>query len=249
MERYYENDIGEFSRSKRNASLYKEIYDDFDNLEDLPVSNNTNEIDISNLKSLIGNDLPDSKKEDKELEIREIDNQRENDEDRIYDINTLLEKAKEENAKIKKDVIIDRSIPNYLAKLDSDILTKEIISNYDGEEDDDTPIIKETDLVTSSSISVSMNTASLSLDILSDLKPSGNTMVTDPIIEDEDKKIKEFYSGKFEFNNADFESDESDNDFDDLKSNHTFLKILLIIIGLSLLITGTYFVLKMYVLT
>lgn len=245
MDRYYEKDISEFSRSKKNASLYKEIYDNFDDLEDLPVSNNTNEIDLDNLKSLLSDKTQKVVKIEEDYDVRETDVK---SEDRIYDINTLLENAKKENAKIKKEVINDRSIPNYLAELDSDTLTKEIINSYDGEEDDDTPIVREKESLTSSSISISMNTASLSLDILSDLKPSGNTMVTDPIVEESEKEIKEFYSGKFEFNSEDFDTEEEDNDFDDLKGNYTVLKVFLLIVGLSLLVVGVYFVLKMYVL-
>lgn len=245
MDRYYENDISEFSRSKKNASLYKEIYDNFDDLEDLPVSDNTNEIDLDNLKNLLSDRTQKVVKIEEDYDIRETSVK---NEERIYDINTLLENAKKENAKIKKEVINERNIPNYLAELDSDSFTKEIINNYDGEEDDDTPIVREKESLTSSSISISMNTASLSLDILSDLKPSGNTMVTDPIVEEEEKEIKEFYSGKFEFNSEDFDVEEEDNDFDDLKGSYTALKVFLLIVGLSLLVVGVYFVLKMYVL-
>ena len=54
MNKYQEFDIEEFQRSKKNANLYKEVYGNYDDFDDLPIPENTNEIDIENLKSLVG---------------------------------------------------------------------------------------------------------------------------------------------------------------------------------------------------
>lgn len=249
MEKYHEVDIEEFQRSKKNANLYKEVYGKYGDFEDLPIPENTNEIDIENLKSLVGSRNSRRKEfvdnQDLEEEIIELPK-----EEKVYDINTLLEKAKEENAKIKKEIPINRNVPNYLANLESDKNTKDIILKYDGDYDDDMPIVKEITYSTSE-IDLdnnSINTSTLSLDILSDLKPTGNTMVSEPIKEELENE-KEFFDDKINFSKEDFddsEEDEEDDEFFDEEKDHTFLKVLLIIIGLASIFTAMFFIIKEY---
>ena len=45
MERYDEVDINDYQRSKKNATLYKEIYGNYSDLEDLTIPENNNEIE------------------------------------------------------------------------------------------------------------------------------------------------------------------------------------------------------------
>jgi len=251
MEKYKQFDIEDFQRCKKNATLYKEVYGNYGDFEDLPVSDNTNEIDIENLKSLVGSRVSRRKEQ-----LEEIDVEDESivmpEEDKIYDINALLEKAKEENAKIKKETPINKSVPNYLASLESDKNTKEIILKYDGDNDDDLPIVKEIKYSTSEIHfdGNNVNTSSLSLDILSDLKPNGNTNVSEPIkFEDlDEEEEKEFYSGKLEFSKADFETNkvEDDEELFYEEKDYTFLKVMLIIIGLASIFTAAYFILREY---
>jgi len=241
MERYEEVDIDNYQRSKKNAGLYKEIYGNYADFEDLPISENTNEIDIENFKSIVGSRVDRKKEliEDNLVILDEKETEEEaKDEEKVYDINELLEKAKIENAKIKKEVVVSKNVPNYLANLESDKATKEIISKYDNN-DDDLPIVKTTEYNTNI---INVGTANLSLDILSDLKPSGDTFVSEPINEELEKEEKEFYSGKLEFNESDFSQEEDEEDFYE-ENNHSFLKIVLIIVGVSCLITATYFIL------
>lgn len=248
MDKYQDIDIDEFQRSKKNANLYKEVYGNYGDFEDLPISENVNEIDIENFKSLIGTrnfkrkeqlEVVDS---DKEKNIEIIDKV-----ERVHDINTLLEKAKEENAKIKKE-IPNRNVPNYLANLESDKNTKEIILKYDGDNDDDLPLVSSVQYATSE-IDIDnskINTASLSLDILSDLKPSGNTFISEPVseeIKEESIEEKEFFDNKKSFTKEDF--DEEDEDF--IGDNGiTFGKVLLIILGLASIFTAAFFIIKEY---
>lgn len=242
MDKYNNTDIENFSRSKKNAFLYKEIYGNYSELENLPIDEHSNEMEISNLDSL----LPKrSNKKIQELESSEEENLRINydvkkeDKTKVYDINTLLEKAKEENAKIKKEELpSNKAIPNYLANLESDKQTLDLISKHEIASDDDTPIVHEIKNISKE------NTKSLSLDILSDLKPTGDTQVTDPIKEEEIEK--EFFSGKLKFSQEDFNKEDEEEFFIEEKSNYTFLKIILIVIGLSSLFTATYFILKEY---
>lgn len=241
MERYEEVDINDFQRSKKNATLYKEIYGNYSPLEDLPIPDNASEIEVDSLSSIVESRIS-KRKEEVENQSYEVENIKTlEEEEKVYDINELLEKAKEENAKVKKEVQINKNIPNYLASLESDKNTKEIILKYDGSDDDDMPIVKETSLVEEENKS----NQTLSLDILSDLKPSGDTLVSKPMLE-EDIKDKEFFSTELKFNKEDFSSEEEDDDFFEIKNNHTFLKVLLIIIGISILLTCVYFVLKEY---
>jgi len=246
MGKYHDVDIEEFQRSKKNAKLYKEVYGNYDDLEDLPITENINEINLENLKSLVESRA--STKIESE-DNNDFDGSLENEilkEEKSYDINELLEKAKEENSKIKKDISINRNIPNYLASLESDKSTVDIISKYDGNIDDDLPIVKEVIFSASKTNTQNNDESNLSLEILTDLKPTGNTIVSEPIVSgiDNTKEEKEFFSGKVDFSNKDFDMD---NDmFEDDKGSYSFIKILLFIIGISLLLTAVFFIVKEY---
>ena len=248
MERYDEVDINDYQRSKKNATLYKEIYGNYSDLEDLPIPENTNEIEIDSLNSIVGSRVSKRKEEVKnqDYELEDLEDNHE-DSEKVYDINELLEKAKVENAKVKKEVTVNKNIPNYLANLESDKSTKDIISKYDGNDDDDMPIVKE--VVTEEEVNDKKGDSTLSLDILSDLKPSGNTLVSEPMITEEDIKEnqdKEFFSSELKFDKKDFAKGDDDEEFFEEENNHTFLKVILIIIGLSSLFTAIYFILKEY---
>lgn len=259
MDRYETTSDEHLTRSEKNASLYKEIYGNYDSFENLPIDEHSNEMEISNLDSVI------SKRSTRVMAKEEPQEENLNinydmpKEEKVYDINTLLEKAKEENAKIKKEELkITKNIPNYLANLESDKKTLDLITKYEKDIDEDMPIVHDVTTLTKEITIDKETTSSLSLDILSDLKPTGDTIITEPLKEKtakieletdaykEEKEIeKEFYSGKMKFTKEDFASDD-DEDFLDKKNNHTFLKIILIVIGLSSLFTATYFILKEY---
>lgn len=248
MERYDEVDINDYQRSKKNATLYKEIYGNYSDLEDLPIPENTNEIEIDSLNSIVGSRVSKRKEEVKnqDYELEDLEDNHE-DSEKVYDINELLEKAKVENAKVKKEVTVNKKMPNYLANLESDKSTKDIISKYDGNDDDDMPIIKE--VVIEEEVNDKKGDSTLSLDILSDLKPSGNTLVSEPMITEEDieeNQDKEFFSSELKFDKKDFAKGDDDEEFFEEENNHTFLKVILIIIGLSSLFTAIYFILKEY---
>lgn len=248
MERYDEVDINDYQRSKKNATLYKEIYGNYSDLEDLPIPENTNEIEIDSLNSIVGSRVSKRKEEVKnqDYELEDLEDNHE-DSEKVYDINELLEKAKVENAKVKKEETVNKNMPNYLANLESDKSTKDIISKYDGNDDDDMPIVKE--VVIEEEVNDKKGDSTLSLDILSDLKPSGNTLVSEPMITEEDIKEdqdKEFFSSELKFDKKDFAKGDDDEEFFEEENNHTFLKVILIIIGLSSLFTAIYFILKEY---
>ena len=229
MEKYYKENPEYYKRSKRNESLYKNVYKDMNSIENLPIPDNSNEIDIDGLKKIISS-RDESLSEDTSKE----------DKRRVYDINVLLETAKNEVNK-SNEVEGKRLInANFLTDLED-----AHISDNNTNKDED--IAKEVENKKEENIS----TDSLPLDILVDLKGSDNTIVTDPIVKDEVtmiKKIKEgetFYSGSFNFSKKDF-ADEEEDFFDE--KPHSGLKIFFLIIGFILLAGVIYLAVTKYIL-
>ena len=252
MERYNELDIEDYQRTKKNATLYEEVYGDYDNFENLPLEDNINEINIENLKSLMGTRTSRLKEKIEQEEI-EIQDEEKKDEvrEKVHDINALIERARQENAKIKIEEPINKNIPNYLANLESDKNTKEIILKYNGNEDEDMPIVKKDNYLTVTNTN-NLNTSTLSLSILSDLKPNGDTQVSEPMSRGiiQKKEEEDFYSKSLEFTKEDFEEEfeeeEDEEDFYDNKRSHPILKAFLIIFSIALVITITYFIVRQY---
>lgn len=92
------------TRSSRNARLYREVYGKYNDLDNLPLEDNTNEIDMESLRELVLNST--TKKETREIKenLNILEQRKRNiDEQKIYDINKILEKAKYENKKLKGD--------------------------------------------------------------------------------------------------------------------------------------------------
>ena len=244
MEKYYTKDLSSFERTKKNQDLYKDISKEISDLENLPVPDNSNEIDLNGLKQIIYS--RDEYRKNKELHNIEEPKQEEpaKRETRIYDINVLLENAKNEINR-SSEVTNDKKInQNFLTNLEEEKIAfeKEVLPEND-------------DAIEVSNMEISKDEAngdSLPLDILMDLKGNDNTIVTDPIVKDEVtmiKKIKDgetFYSGSFNFTKKDF--DEEDDEPLLEENDHTGLKITLIILGILLLGVAIYFILTKYVL-
>lgn len=245
MEKYYEDDLSNFTRSKRNENLYKNVYKETSDLENLPVPDNSNEIDMNGLKEIISS--REEYKKNKELERTmnfsksEVETTKEN-EKKVYDINVLLENAKNE---------INRTTAQRERMVNNNFLTSLEDANIPPSDD-------------AMEISIPMNSDkfsdgdSLPLDILADLKGDENTIVTDPIIKDEItmiNKMKEgetFYSGSFNFSKKDFDDDDDEDDDEDndflKKKSHGNLKIVFLIFGLLLLAGAICLMLIKYVL-
>ena len=102
MEKYYERDVLSTGRSKKNESLYEQIQslDSYTNIEGVESIESNNEIDISRVKKMINN--RENYKKERELRslLNEKDDQVEEktvafEEEKNYDINDLLNKAKD----------------------------------------------------------------------------------------------------------------------------------------------------------
>ena len=240
MEKYYKEDLSTFERSKKNQELYKDISKEISELENLPIPDNSNEIDLDGLKQIISS--RDEYRKSKELERTFTSNkplvEDKKEESRIYDINVLLENAKNEVS--RGSSVINKKIINttFLADLEEASIPK-----TDDAMEVSMPLIDKKDKISS--------TDSLPLDILVDLKGNDNTIVTDPIVKEEVtmiKKIKDgetFYSGSFNFSKKDF--DDEDEEFIEEES-HRGLKIFFLVLGVLILLIAVYLILTRYVL-
>ena len=243
------------TRSSKNKELYKQIYNAYDEFENLIVPSNAREINPSELKKEITSRQEYRKKKDidditnngsktnnsvirKEKILEEEEQALE-----IYDINELLNKA---TSSSKGPELIQPSLANddYLKKLKLDSRKTNIEQVKEMYDD-----IKEESLEEDEAL---MKTANLSLEILSDLKgDNGKTVVSAPIKNEElpdDDDSQDFYSNTYKFSKKDFEGkkdeklketlDEDEEDDEDDESDEGngkfFFKILMLIFGLLL---------------
>lgn len=297
VSKYYnnelQNDTTSFStRSGRNARLYREVYGKYGEFDNLPLEDNTDEIDMDRLRELLSNsqkkqEPPRSLEDTGFLEKRK----RQIDEQKVYDINKILEKAKYENNKLKDTTSMPKVNRQILSTLQSNELSlKEIQEkceqyqrrNADEEEKPDqlsmtrelkyqNLLSKKVDEEEDANVleDTSLKDEDLSLDLFSDLKPTGNTIVTKPIREEEEshtspikndfhsddtrdidiikpnqkKEESDFFTSSYEFSKKDFTPDD---DFEDLKDKGGLLKIIflvlaiIIFIGVIVYFVGTY---------
>ncbi len=243
MEKYYKENPEYYKRSKRNEALYRDITRDMNDLDNLPIPDNSNEIDIDGLKQIISSRDEYRKAKDMGRTVtreRVVEEPKE-DKRRVYDINVLLETAKNEvnkNNEVEGKKLINA---NFLTDLDdANVPSNDLVEVSEVTSENE----KEKEV---------SNTDSLPLDILVDLKGTDNTVVTDPIVKDEVtmiEKIKDgetFYSGSFNFTKKDFADEEDDDNLFEEKS-HTGLKLFFLIIGLVLLTAVIYLAITKYVL-
>lgn len=206
--KYYMNDIetktspAQTTRSSRNAKLYKQVYGKYEDSDNLPIEDNTNEIDMEKLRELVLNN--NSNKEDNQvkenLNILE-QKKRQIDEQKLYDINKILEKAKYENNKLKEPVTTTtKSRRELLNTLESTELSLEEINEakrkyqeqinknqHNSSKEEELSMTRELKYKNLQSEKESIikkeliDTNSLSLDLFEELKPTGNTIITKPI--------------------------------------------------------------------
>lgn len=240
----YKNNSEIPKRSDKNKELYKQIYNAYDEFENLVVPSNVKEIDLSSLKKEITtrdeyrkvkdySDITNNKVVRKEIVIEE-----QKKENEIYDINELLNKAVKDKKQEESAPTI--STDSYLKKLRLD----DTRTNLDVVKDMYEDIKKETEEENESLL----RTANLSLEILSDLKgDNDNTMIEAPIKEEFlPEENNQFYSNEYKFSKKDFEdkSDDSknieDDFYDDELSNggsgKFFFKILMLIFGIAMVV-------------
>lgn len=224
MDKYNDSNIDNIpKRSVKYQELYKQIYNAYDEFENLVVPSNAKEIDFSNLKREISSRDEYKKIKDygditnNKIIRKEMVQEEQKKENEIYDINVLIKNAVSNN---KEDSIsVSNETENYLKKLKLDDIDIK-------EEPED--IIVDEEL---------MKTANLSLEILSDLKGDNeNTVVDAPIVDDDTIEESQFYSGKYKFSDKDFDGIDSNSDDEEEEDGRPgfgfFFKILLGVFGL-----------------
>lgn len=191
-------------RSDKNKELYRQIYNAYDEFENLVVPSNAKEIDLAGLKKEISSRDEYKKVKDyseitnNKIIRKEIVQEEQKKENEIYDINELLNKAVKENHK-EEEFVPTMSSESYLKRLKLD----DTRTNLDMVKEMYDDIKKETEEESEELL----RTANLSLDLLSDLRgDNDDTMIQAPIKDEflfaDDKR---FYSKEFKFSKKDFE--------------------------------------------
>ena len=266
MNKYYSEEELVGTRYHRNEELYKEIskneIDNYDIKSNATViGDNKNEIDVEKIKKILDtkyNNAP--QRQSIRLEQEEVVEE-EKEPTKEYDINVIIEKAKEgkqenyEEERLKK---IHNTQFDILKNLD-------VAKKEDNDDEDIDENLKS--LINTIALNEHKNESTDPLDMFSDLKGSGNTEVLEGLKEDVDteiekiveqeeeknktsnfdtKMINSFYTSSNALKSNDFE--ELDEDFrKSVESNSVVVKILIALIivvflvGIGLLIKAIYF--------
>ena len=246
MDKYKDINLDDVpKRSDKNKELYRQIYNAYDEFENLVVPSNSKEIDLSGLKKEITSRDEYKKVKDysditnNKIVRKEIVQEEQRQENQIYDINELLNKAVKDNKK-QEESVPTMSTDSYLKKLKLD----EVRTNLDEVKEMYEDIKKETEEENEELL----KTANLSLEILSDLKgDDDNTMIEAPIKDEYlPEEDNQFYSNKYKFSKKDFEDKDSDIEnedeediYDDEESSDNgkfFFKILLLVFGIAIVV-------------
>ena len=234
MEKYHSNVSSSGRRSVRNESLYKDMYEntEYSNIEKVATMEKTNEISLEQIKELL------KEREDKKnystvkKEVPRV--YQDPTEDRSYDIRDILVKAKDEHVDDNKN----RSLKNTQYNILKNINIKEKLDEYDQSELEKTLV--------NTSVLKNIDDNELSLDMLSDLKSTGNTIVEKTNVGDLLKEVQEakdkyqpheddgldksFYTSSLNFKDEDFEQLKDLQD--SIDSNNKMIKVLFFLLFL-----------------
>ena len=218
------------SRAARNARLYKEVYGKYDNLDNLPLEDNTDEIDMNRLQEILRSNKVDSSRKKYDDSIGVIEKKKKYDNsNRVYDINQMLEKAKNENHKLRDTLSFPHIDTSILSTLENKEVTMDDIdkpSFVKPTVDDELSMTRELkfkqldEAVQSNPLMDHvMPDNSLSLDLFQELKPTDNTITTKPIKEKDlvkDEQITKKFFGSDGTNHVDQEVDVHSGDTSDI---------------------------------
>ena len=225
MEKYHSNTSQSGTRSVRNESLYKDIYEnaEYSNIEGIAAMEKTNEISLEQIRELLKERETNKKRA---LVNREVQRTyAEPVEERNYDIRDVLVKAKDNYNVSNENRRLSNTQLNILKGIDS----KD--KSYDDEEIERTLV--------NTGVLKGFNDSELSLDMLSDLKSTGNTVVNktnsalllsevqeakDKYVSNDDGLDKSFYTSSLNFKEDDFEQLKDLQD--SIDSNNKMIKVL-----------------------
>ena len=238
MEKYHGTSSTVGRRSIKNEDLYKDMYDnaEYSNIESIATMEKTNEISIEQIRELLKERENKKKSSTIKREMPRLYQQPV--QDRSYDIRDVLVKAKDEHVDDNKNRSLKNTQYNILKNLD----IKEKLDKYDQAELEKT--------LANTSILKELNDSELSLDMLSDLKSSGNTIAQQTSVGDLLREVQEakdkyqvqnddglyrsFYTSSLNFKDEDFEQLKDLQD--SIDSNNKMIKVLFFL--LFLIIAG-----------
>ena len=238
MDRYKE--VNNYNtRSSKNEKLYDEIYSsrEYNNIEGVADLSQNSEIDINKLKEML------SKREEKKYRTTKIPliNEKIEEETKEYDINEVLNSAKN----ISKEDNSHRSLNSVDLEFLKTLDMRENKINEDSEELDKFVESHKTEKVKDSE---------LALDMLSELKPTGNTILDtngnfkeklEEQIKNEPQEIDgTFFTTANMFDKSDFE--ELDEIEGEIKKNRNFIKIIVLLLLLTIAAYGSYILYEIY---
>lgn len=230
MEKYHSNTSSVGTRSVKNENLYRDMYEnvEYSNIERVATMEKTNEISLEQIQELL-REREAIKKKNSTVK-KEIPKINRPVEERNYDIRDVLVKAKDEHIEDNKNRSLRNTQYNILKniniknnsyndeKIENTLVNTGVLKNYDDNE--------------------------LSLDMLSDLKSTGNTLVNktntalllkevqeakDRYQDNNDDGLdRSFYTSSLNFKEDDFEQLKDLQD--SIDSNNKMIKILFLLL-------------------
>ena len=245
MERYYDSSDKTVTRTKRNRSLYDEIYEEkeYTNVEGIVKTPATENIDIEKIREMMRKYEDGEKVRTKRIDkIEEI---MEEDTPKNYDINDVLNKAMAE----KKD---DETTYHSLKNTEYNILKNLKINKPKVEEKEEIEDIFKT--ITNTSMLNKMGDKELSLDLLDELKSNNNTIIESSdairnILKEEIKQPKEDIDDDKDMDKSFYTKSlnltddlEGLDDKKESKTNKVLLRIFLIVAIVAIVVVGAVLV-------
>lgn len=247
MERYYKFDDSTKKRSSKNQELYKSIYElgEYSNIEGIATIDKSNEIDITKVKNMLKN-REEYQKQRNFNSIKTVSEPKptsyevfERDEDRVYDIRDILEKAK-----INKP---EKESYKALNNTNFEILKEIKEKNHQNSAENDLKDLIDT--ISETSQLNKLSDQELGLNMFDTLKSTNNTVVDSHtsirnLLEDVKKSEqkqhenttttldKSFFTSSLNFNEDDFEQIAELNK--SVKKNNFMIKILFFLIVIAL---------------
>jgi len=255
MDRYYSGDEYTNNRSYRNKDLYDKIYEDsgYTNIENITNIDSGNEIDITKIKELLKSreDYQKSKNYLKMLQIdrtpkQEYDEVEDEEEEKNYDINDILSKARCERGK-EPDY---HSLRNTQYNILKNIRLND--ENHPPQVENEEELKSLINTITNTSMLNKLGDKELSLDILDELKSSGDTIVNGLELtkrtvtiksDDEDTTSnipvdKSFFTNSLSLKDKDFEDDDLKDISNKIDKNNKLIRIILLILAAVVVVCG-----------
>ena len=237
MEKYHSGTSQSGTRSVRNESLYKNIYEnaEYSNIEGIATLEKTNEISLEQIRELLKE--RESIKKRNNMVSREVrKTYSEPVEEKNYDIRDVLIKAKDSHVEDTENRSLRNTQYNILKGInidDNNVYNEQEIENT----------------LVNTSVLKGIDDKELSLDMLSDLKSTGNTVVNKTNsalllkevqeakdkyqVKDDDGLDKSFYTSSLNFKDEDFEQLKDLQD--SIESNNKLIKVLFFLFTLVVL--------------